>query len=175
MTPIWKNLTVCLLALGLVVLPAVGMAADFEIFWDSNCDAEADLEGYFIYYRQDASVVDDPGAAVDLYVALTDIDFDPDNPSLLIAGLLDDVRYCFAVTAWYGDEESGLSDELCGLNGTYRSDSEPDPTLDQDPDSDPDPESDTDSTQGFGLNTEMESTSGDGISGGSGCFIGSLR
>jgi hypothetical protein len=58
-------------------------------------------------------------------VALTDIDFDPDNPGYLIAGLLDDVRYCFAVTAWYGDEESDMSNEVCGVNGAYASATDP--------------------------------------------------
>jgi hypothetical protein len=127
MIRIWRTLVIWLLILALFGLPAIGMAADFELFWDPNCNADADLEGYYIYYKQDASVVDDPSGAIDLYVALTDIGFDPDNPSYLIPGLLDDMRYCFAVTAWYGDEESGLSNEVCGINGTYISEPDPDP------------------------------------------------
>jgi hypothetical protein len=103
------------------------MAADFELFWDPNCNADMDLEGYYIYYKEDASVVDDPNGAFQEYVALSDAGFDPDNPSFPIPGLLDDVRYCFAVAAWYGNEESGLSNEVCGINGTYASEPDPDP------------------------------------------------
>jgi hypothetical protein len=141
------------------------MAADFELFWDPNCNEDADLEGYFIYYKQDASVVADPDGAIDLYVALTDIDFDPDNPSLLIADLLDDERYCFAVTAWYGDEESGMSNEVCGINGVYDPGQgiNPDPDSD-DPDADPTP----------GLNPDAGSSSS-GSSSSGGCFVGSLK
>jgi hypothetical protein len=166
------------------------MAADFELFWDPNCNADTDLEGYYVYYKEDASVIDDPSGAIDLYVALTDIDFDPDNPSYLIADLLDDVRYCFAVTAWYGDEESGMSNEVCGINGTYAPDPNPDP--DPTPDPDPDPEPDPNPDPGInpdpdpdpgpaptpdpspGQNPDTGGTSsGSGSSGG--CFIGSLR
>lgn len=99
------------------VVVRVVVAADFELFWDANCNADVDLEGYYIYYKENVSVVDDPSGASNIYVVLTDIGFDPDNPSYLIADLLDDVRYCFAVTAWYGDEESGMSNEICGING----------------------------------------------------------
>jgi hypothetical protein len=141
------------------------MAADFELLWDPNCNADTDLEGYFIYYKQDASVVADPSGAIDLYVTLTDIDFDPDNPSLLIADLLDDVRYCFAVTAWYGDEESGMSNEVCGINGAY------DPGQGMNPDSDSD---DPDPDSSPGLNPDAGGSSSSGSSSG-GCFIGSLR
>ena len=132
MKRIWRTLVLCLLVSSLVILPAIGMAADFELFWDPNCNTDADLEGYYIYYKEDASVIADPNGAIDIYVALTDIDFDPDNPSYLIADLLDDVRYCFAVTAWYGDEESDMSNEVCGINGAYDPDPEPntDPVAD---------------------------------------------
>jgi hypothetical protein len=150
------------------------MAADFELFWDSNCDADADLEGYFIYYIQDASVVDDPGGAIDLYVDLTDIDFDPDNPSLLIADLLDDERYCFAVTAWYGDEESGMSNEVCGVNGAYASEPDPGPGINPDPDPDSDPEADPTPDPSPGMNPDAGGASSGGGSSG-GCFLGSLR
>jgi hypothetical protein len=188
MKRIWRTLVLCFYVSSLVILPAIGMAADFELFWDPNCNADADLEGYYIYYKEDASVVDDPSGAIDLYVALTDIDFDPDNPSYLIAGLLDDVRYCFAVTAWYGDEESDMSNEVCGINGTYASDPNPDP----DPDPEPDPEPNPDPDPGPGINPDPDpgeaptpdpspgqnpdtggTSSGSGSSGG--CFIGSLK
>lgn len=127
MTRICRTLAVCLLVPAILMLPAIGMAADFELFWDPNCNADMDLEGYYIYYKEDASVVDDPNGAFQEYVALSDAGFDPDNPSFPIPGLLDDVRYCFAVAAWYGNEESGLSNEVCGINGTYASEPDPDP------------------------------------------------
>jgi hypothetical protein len=107
------------LVIALFLIPAVGMAADFELFWDPNCNSDPTLEGYYIYYNEDASVIGDPNGAIDTFVDLTDIDFDADNPSYLIPGLLDGVRYCFAVTAWYGDEESDMSNEICGIDGVY--------------------------------------------------------
>jgi hypothetical protein len=146
------------------------LAADFELFWDPNCNTDTNLEGYFIYYKKDASVVVDPGGAIDVYVALTDINFDPDNPSLLIAGLLDDERYCFAVTAWYGNEESGMSNEVCGINGTYASDPDPGPGLNPDLDPDPNPAP----NPGPGLNPDAGGSSS-GSSSSGGCFIGSSR
>jgi hypothetical protein len=178
MKRILKNLTVCLLVSAFVILPSIGTAADFELFWDPNCNADADLEGYFIYYKQDASVVADPGRAIDLYVALTDIDFDKDNPSLLIADLLDDVRYCFAVTAWYGDKESGMSNEVCGINGAYAPDPDPGPSINPDPDLDADPTPDLDADPTPDSNPGLNPDSGGASSGGGssgGCFIGSLR
>jgi hypothetical protein len=141
------------------------MAADFELFWDPNCNVDTDLEGYYVYYKHDASVVADPSGAIDHYVALTYIDFDPDNPSFLILDLDDDERYCFAVTAWYGDEESGMSNEVCGINGVYDPGQgiNPDPDPD-DPSADPTPRLNPDGG---------DSSSGSSSSGG--CFIGSIR
>jgi hypothetical protein len=37
----------------------------------------------------------------------------------MVSGLTDDVKHCFTVSAWYGDEESGMSNEICGINGAY--------------------------------------------------------
>lgn len=174
MTRIWRPLAICLLVSALVILPAIGMAADFELFWDPNCNADTDLEGYYIYYKQDASVVDDPSGAIDVYVAVTDIDFDPDNPSHLMLGLFDDVRYCFAVTAWYGDEESGMSNEVCGINGAYAFDSDPGPGIDFDPDSSPDTSPTSNPSPGLNSDPDTESSSSVSSSSG-GCFIGSLK
>jgi hypothetical protein len=197
MKQILRTLVLCLWASSLVLLPAIGMTANFELSWDPNCNADADLEGYYIYYKKDASVVDDPSGAIDYYAALSDIDFDPDNPSYLIADLVDGVRYCFAVTAWYGDEESGMSNEVCGINGTYATDPNPDPDPGPDPDPDPDPdpapEPDPDPDPAPGINPDPDpdpgaaptpdpspqnpgmggTSSGSGSSGG--CFIGSLK
>jgi hypothetical protein len=112
--------------------PIAALAADFELFWDPNCNEDPDLEGYYIYYKYY-----EPGIGIygelnttdtshldDVYIPLSEPGFDPDNPSYRIDGLEDDVRYCFTVTAMYGNEESDLSNEVCGINGTY--DSEPD-------------------------------------------------
>lgn len=125
----WKSIAIQIFFVGLMLNPAGSLAADFELFWDANCNKDPALEGYYIHYMENASVVDAPSGAVGVYVALTDIYFDPDNPSLLIAGLRDGVRYCFAVTAWYGDEESSMSNEVCGINGTSASDPDPDLNL----------------------------------------------
>jgi hypothetical protein len=203
MIRIWRNLALCLLVSAAVIMPAFGMAADFELFWDPNCNADTDLKGYYIYYKEDGSVVDDPGGAIEQYVALTDFGFDPDNPSFLIPGLLDDVLYCFAVAAWYGDGESGMSNEVCGVNGTYVADPDPDPDPDSDPDpapgpdpdSDPDPDPgpdpdsdpnpdlgpdpDPDSDPGPGPDPDPDpdpgGNSSDSAGSSGGCFIGSLR
>jgi DNA/RNA-binding domain of Phe-tRNA-synthetase-like protein len=124
MTRIKRTTALWLFILTLLASPATGMAADFELFWDPNCAADAELQGYYIYYKQDASVVDDSSGAIDLFVGLNDIGFDPENPSFPVTGLNDDVRYCFAVTAWYGGAESGMSNEVCGVNGTYATDTD---------------------------------------------------
>jgi hypothetical protein len=172
MKRIWKKLASYFMIAAVTIIPSMGMAADFELNWDPNCNADTTLEGYFVYYKQEASVYDDPGGAIDLYIDLTDVDFDPDNPSLLIPDLLDDVRYCFAVTAWYGDEESNMSNEVCAINRLDVSDSDSGPGID----SDPDPQSDTVSATdpSPGLNADAVDASGGGSSS-AGCFIGSLR
>jgi hypothetical protein len=103
-----------------LILPAVGMAADFELFWDPNCGADPALEGYFIYYTDEVSVTHDPSDAMEIYVPLSESGFDPDAPSYPVSGLMDDKLYCFTVSAWYGDEESGMSNEICGINGVYK-------------------------------------------------------
>jgi hypothetical protein len=102
-----------------ILFPAVGMAADFELFWDPNCNADPDLEGYYIYYTDEVSVILDPSDAMEIYVPLSEYGFDSDAPGYLVSGLTDDVLYCFAVSAWYGDEESSMSNEICGINGVY--------------------------------------------------------
>ncbi len=172
MRMIWRTLSNLFFITILLTLPAVGMAADFELYWDPNCNADPDLEGYFIYYKHDASVIADPSGAIDIYVDLTDAEFDPDNPSILIPDLLDDEPYCFAITAWYGSEESDLSNEVCGINGTYASDSDPDP--DPNPGLNPNPGSDPAPNPSPGDDPGNVSSSGGSNSSG-GCFIGSLK
>ncbi|MGD9189040.1 MAG: hypothetical protein PVI89_12545 [Desulfobacteraceae bacterium] len=114
------------------------MAADFELFWDHNCDADATLEGYYIYYNKDASVVGNSSGATKVYVSASANGFDRTAPSYQISNLLDDVRYCFAVTAWYGDEESDLSNEVCGAKSDAYSQSVSEPEPEPEPDPEPD-------------------------------------
>lgn len=126
----WRSTVARILVAAFIFLPIHSIAADFELYWDPNCNDDPDLEGYYIYYKYY-----EPGAGIfgqsgstdtsqldDVYIPLSDPEFDPYHPSCLIEGLQDDVRYCFTVTAWYGDEESDTSNEVCGVNGTYESD-----------------------------------------------------
>lgn len=147
MVSIWRLPIIRNVIIALLFIPAVGLAADFELFWDSNCNQDPSLEGYYIYYKENASVVDDPNGAVEIYIDVSDNTFDVDEPGYMIADLMDDVRYCFSVTAWYGDEESGMSNEVCGINGVYA----------------PSP--------GSSPSTDNSTTT----SSGGGCFIGSLK
>jgi len=180
MTRIWRSMAIQVLVAVLLLLPVVGIAADFELFWDPNCNADPTLEGYYIYYKEDASVIDDPSGAIDIYVPLSHIGFDPAAPSHQISDLSDDVRYCFTVTAWYGDEESDMSNEVCGINGTYQQDSEPDPGPAPDPDPDPTPDPDPapdpnpDQTPIPGIIPDTDDSSS-GSSSSGGCFVGALR
>jgi hypothetical protein len=105
--------------MALFLIPAVGLAADFELLWDPNCNEDDDLEGYYIHYIEEDSVIIHPNDSTEIYVPLLENGFDPDAPRYLVSGLIDDVIYCFAVSAWYGDEESGMSNEICGVNGAY--------------------------------------------------------
>jgi hypothetical protein len=128
----WRSTVARILVAAFFLFPIPIIAADFELYWDPNCNEDPDLEGYYIYYKYyepgigiyGQSDAAESSHVVDVYIPLSESGFDPDNPSCRIAGLLDDVRYCFTITAWYGNEESGMSNEICGANGTY--DSEPD-------------------------------------------------
>jgi hypothetical protein len=119
MISIWRSPMLWNIVMAFLLIPVVGMAADFELFWDPNCSADSDLNGYFIYYLEESSVVLRSSDANEIYVSLSDNGFTPDAPSYLVSGLMDDVTYCFAVSAWYGYEESGISNEVCGVNGVY--------------------------------------------------------
>lgn len=134
-------------------MPAGGMAADFELCWESNCNQDTDLEGYYVYFKEDASVVDDPSGAFEIYVDVADTEFDPNEPGYIVADLLDDKRYCFAVTAWYGDEKSDMSNEVCGINGAYYWEPATNPNISANPSPD---------------NTSTNNSSG-------GCFIATLN
>jgi hypothetical protein len=119
MVSIWRSSIIRNLVLALILIPAVGMAADFELLWDPNCSENDDLEGYIIHYIEGESVIYNQFDATQIYVSLSENGFDPDTPRYLVSGLIDDVTYCFAVSAFYEDEESGMSNETCGVNGVY--------------------------------------------------------
>jgi hypothetical protein len=130
MSKIRKLMALQIVVSVLFIHPMVGMAADFELFWDPSCNTDTDLEGYYIHYNAEVSVVDAPTDTTKIYIPLSHSGFDPSEPRYQISGLLDDVRYCFAVTALYGDKESDLSNEVCGTKG---------PTVDPEPEPGPNP------------------------------------
>ncbi|MGD8845450.1 MAG: hypothetical protein PVI54_08070 [Desulfobacteraceae bacterium] len=132
MKTIWKLLSIWMLVSSPVLLPVVGIAEDFELFWNPNCDSNASLEGYYIYYIENASVADNLSAATQIYVPVSEDGFDRTEPSHKISNLLSDVRYCFAVSAWYGDQESGISNEVCGINVTDSAETKGDTAQDDD-------------------------------------------
>lgn len=111
----------------MLFFPVAALAADFKLSWDPNCNQNPYLEGYNIYFKEDASVVDDPSGAFEIYVDLSDPEFDSNEPGYIVADLLDDKRYCFAVTAWYGDREGDMSDEVCVINGAPYAEPAPSP------------------------------------------------
>ena len=86
------------LALFLVSFPSPACAAQVTLAWDSN--DESDVAGYIVYYGTQSRYYD--------------YDVDVGNyDSVTISGLIEDVMYYFAVTA-YDDEgnESGFSAEI---------------------------------------------------------------
>jgi hypothetical protein len=106
------------------------MAADFELFWDPNCNADASLEGYYIYYIENASVADNQSTATKIYVSVSGDGFDRTEPSHQITNLADNVHYCFAVSALYGDKESDISNEICSIRDIDAPEPEPAPDPD---------------------------------------------
>jgi hypothetical protein len=77
MNSIWRSPIIRNGVAALLFLPSVGMAADFELFWDPNCNADPTLEGYNINYKENGSVLAAPDKATTIYVDLTDNGFDP--------------------------------------------------------------------------------------------------
>jgi hypothetical protein len=120
MISVWRFPAIRNVVIGLLFLPAIGIAADFELSWDSNCNKEPSLEGYFINFRENGSVVSAPDDATAIYIGLNDNGFDASEPSYQISGLRDDMLYCFTVSASYQDVDSSMSNEICGVNGVYR-------------------------------------------------------
>jgi hypothetical protein len=108
----------------LLVFATGGMAAEFSLAWDPNCNEAPTLIGYNLYYRSGASVTADPDSANFIYIALDDPDFDPDQPGFTVSGLEEDVEYYFTVSAVYEVEESSMSNEISSIRSS--SDTPPD-------------------------------------------------
>jgi hypothetical protein len=119
MISLWRLSIIRYVAAGLIFFPVMGLSADFELFWDSNCNTDPALEGYAINFRENGSVVSAPDEATTIFVGLTDNGFDPSDPSYQISDLQDDILYCFTVSAAYKDVDSSMSNEICGVNGLY--------------------------------------------------------
>jgi hypothetical protein len=132
-----------------------GLAANFTLAWDPNCNEDPTLIGYSVYYNAGSSVLADPDGADIVFISLSDPDFDPDQPSYNLTGLQDDIEYFFTVSAVYEDGESAMSNEISGIRNS----------TDATPDSNPPSESN--------LTPNPSSTPGTGSSGG--CFISSLN
>ena len=81
------------LALFIIFIPSLAGAVQITLAWDSN--DEPDLAGYIVYYGKHSRSYD------------YDVDVG-DYSSVTISGLIEDVTYYFAVTAY--DEEGNESD-----------------------------------------------------------------
>lgn len=120
-------------------------AADVTLGWDPNI--EGDVEGYGVYFSQDA-----PGPPYSLfgYIALNELN-NSDSPTVTVTDLEKGSRYYFAVTAYDSSgNESAFSNSVCADIGDVIT---PCPSA---------------SLGGGG-----SSASGGGGGGGGGCFIGS--
>jgi hypothetical protein len=139
----------CLFGLALLLAwqPMAGHAADFFLKWHAN--DESDLQGYYLYYQEGASIAAAPAGAARIDIALDAPGFDADNPSHTLTGLKEDTLYYFAVSAYNAVGESGLSDEVSLIKHAG-----------EDPD---------DGATGAGTTGQ---SSGSGSSGG--CFIGAM-
>jgi len=102
----------------LLVFATGGMAAEFSLAWDPNCNEAPTLIGYNLYYKAGASVTADPDSADFIYIALDDPDFAPDQPGFTVSDLEEDVEYYFAVSAVYEDGESSMSNEISSIRSS---------------------------------------------------------
>jgi uncharacterized membrane protein YgcG len=96
----------------ILFFPILAFPADLTLAWDPN--TEPDLEGYGVYFKQDA-----PGPPYDLFgnVALPELS-DPDNPSFTLTGLQKGSRYYITLTAYdTAGNESGYADPVCAQIG----------------------------------------------------------
>jgi hypothetical protein len=96
-----------------LLLPVFALAADVTLAWDPNADAN--LEGYGIYFKKDA-----PGPPYDLfgYVTIEELS-DPNNPTFTVTGLEEGSQYYFTATAYdSAGNESGYSNFVCAEIGS---------------------------------------------------------
>lgn len=102
----------------LLIFATGGMAAEFYLAWDPNCNEAPTLIGYNLYYKAGASVLSDPDSANFIYIALDDPAFNPDQPAFTVSGLEEGVEYYFTVSAVYEDEESVMSNEISSIRSS---------------------------------------------------------
>jgi hypothetical protein len=97
-----------------IIIPSLGTIAhayEVTLSWDPN--EEVDLAGYILYVHEDGS---GPSYYQVDTVSLDEIA--PLNPMYTATELLDNVQYCFVLTAYNSDGyESGFSNEVCIFNG----------------------------------------------------------
>lgn len=99
----------------LMVLPIHGFGADVTLKWSSN--SEADLAGYYVYYKEDNCCSPYLGSDADqgdspIKVPIGEF-ADPNNPEYTLTGLQPNRAYYLVVTAYNAnDEESDFSNEV---------------------------------------------------------------
>ena len=129
-----------------IIIPSLGTIAhayDVTLSWDPN--EEVDLAGYILYVHEDGS---GPPYYQKDTVSLDEMA--PANPMYTATELLENVQYCFVITAYnFDDYESGFSNEVCVRNGQDET-----VYLPQD-----------------GRNNVVSLTQGESGGGGGGCFI----
>lgn len=108
--------------LGVLLLAAsISSAADFTLSWDSNYNDDSGLIGYNVYYKEGASILENPDDSVMIYIPLSEEGFDPENPNYTITGLEENVKYYFTVTAMSEDDESSMSNEVSAISSNLDS------------------------------------------------------
>src|SRR5512139_470965 len=92
----------------LVLFASPAFAVDATLAWDPN--AETDLEGYGVYFRQGK-----PGPPYELFGYVTTAELpDPSSPTFTLTGLLQGSRYYIALTAYdAAGDESCFSSVVC--------------------------------------------------------------
>ncbi len=139
----WTRHIIGIFFITVSALGTIAHAYEVTLAWDPN--EEVDLAGYILYVHEDGS-----GPS---YYQLDTVSLDeiaPDNPMYTATELLENVQYCFVLTAYNSDGyESGFSNEVCIFNGQ-------DETVNLPQDSG---------------NSVVSLTQGDSGGGGGGCFI----
>lgn len=100
-------LTLCLILLFLLSAPVGLYALDVGLQWDAS--VTPGVEGYKIHYRQKPG--SNPGEYNNVYHGGEPIDAG-DVLTYTVTGLPDGI-FCFAATAYLGEDESDFSNEAC--------------------------------------------------------------